>query len=494
MKLYLNSEYYLKQDSGRVLLLTLDNLRAKEEFVECIIHPIHAMILSFFNGVELEEGVYNAAKYLNIDELKIRSFICGLIENDKPVGVKLKNRATSVFPTRTLVFRKGNSFNYNPDDFKYDELDIRIKRHLTPTMITFMATTKCATDCIYCYADRSRKNAIVDSDTIIKTIQEARELNVVQFDVIGGEFFLYRDWKKTLKELYKNNYNPYVSTKIPLDEKTILDMREVGMKDIQISLDTLLSSNMQKILRVGSPYHDKMLITLDLLNKYNVDIKLHTILTEYNSSVEDMKSIFNCIKDKCNVSLWKIDVASSTLYKAKDIFSSIKIKRDKLEDIAIYFDSLKKCDMQFKIVSGDLKDIKRLSVNELLTEEKNRFYTKNRQVFCSGNDSSLFILPDGQVTICEELYWKPQFIIGDITKQSLNEIWNSAKALGLYYLKQSRIQPGSPCKTCNIFDKCRTELGGVCWKEIIKAYGDSNWDYPDPHCPQAPKVKRDIYV
>ena len=60
----------------------------------------------------------------------------------------------------------------------------------------------------------------------------------------------------------------------------------------------------------------------------------------------------------------------------------------------------------------------------------------------------LFVLPDGKVTICEELYWHPKFIVGNILEQSLNDIWNSEAALNLYYLNQSKISDESPCKTC----------------------------------------------
>lgn len=63
----------------------------------------------------------------------------------------------------------------------------------------------------------------------------------------------------------------------------------------------------------------------------------------------------------------------------------------------------------------------------------------NERSVCAGNYLQLFILPDGNVTICEELYWHPKFIVGNILEQSLNEIWNSKAALNLYYLKQSDI-------------------------------------------------------
>lgn len=38
---------------------------------------------------------------------------------------------------------------------------------------------------------------------------------------------------------------------------------------------------------------------------------------------------------------------------------------------------------------------------------------------CSALNSHLFILPDGKVTICEQLYWNPRFIIGDAKKSGL---------------------------------------------------------------------------
>jgi hypothetical protein len=36
-------------------------------------------------------------------------------------------------------------------------------------------------------------------------------------------------------------------------------------------------------------------------------------------------------------------------------------------------------------------------------------------VRCSALNNYLFILPDGKATICEQLYWLPQFLIGDVS-------------------------------------------------------------------------------
>lgn len=35
---------------------------------------------------------------------------------------------------------------------------------------------------------------------------------------------------------------------------------------------------------------------------------------------------------------------------------------------------------------------------------------------------------------------------------------------------------------------------GVCWKTVLMAYGESNWDFPDPRCPKAPLPFNEIYI
>ena len=120
-------------------------------------------------------------------------------------------------------------------------------------------------------------------------------------------------------------------------------------------------------------------------------------------------------------------------------------------------------------------------------------FIENR-VLCTANYSHLFILPDGKVTICKQLYWNSKFIVGDILESSLAEIWTSDKAKYLYNLPQKDISDESSCKTCKVYTICRQQSGGVCWKEVIAAYGTDKWDYPDPSCPHAPNIYNDIYL
>ena len=111
---------------------------------------------------------------------------------------------------------------------------------------------------------------------------------------------------------------------------------------------------------------------------------------------------------------------------------------------------------------------------------KRKFFSRS---YCSGPFSSLFILPNGKVTMCEELYWYPKFIVGNILEQPLNDIWNSEAALNLYYLKQSKISDDSPCKTCKDYEACRIPKQ-VCYRDIVRKHVTKHWDYPDVNCPK----------
>jgi radical SAM protein with 4Fe4S-binding SPASM domain len=110
------------------------------------------------------------------------------------------------------------------------------------------------------------------------------------------------------------------------------------------------------------------------------------------------------------------------------------------------------------------------------------------RAFCTANRHGFVILPDGRVTVCEELYDHPEFIIGDLKRQSVMEMWNSPEALALLHPDQAAV-PEGPCGGCEVFDECNS-YKGRCWRDVLKSYG---WDkpyYPDPRCPWAPAGNR----
>ena len=106
---------------------------------------------------------------------------------------------------------------------------------------------------------------------------------------------------------------------------------------------------------------------------------------------------------------------------------------------------------------------------------------------CTANMKHCFILPDGKVTICERLYWNPLFIIGDLSNNSLSEVWNSDKAHNLYFKTINEINSSSFCKKCQGREECFTKKKR-CWVDIVNTWGN-NITYPDPICINSLKQK-----
>jgi len=80
----------------------------------------------------------------------------------------------------------------------------------------------------------------------------------------------------------------------------------------------------------------------------------------------------------------------------------------------------------------------------------------------------------------------PRFITGDLTTQSIEEVWNSPRALELAFPKKENFRDASFCKKCSIFADCY-QYHNKCYVDVIKGYGDENWDFPDPRCKFAPE-------
>ena len=143
-----------------------------------------------------------------------------------------------------------------------------------------------------------------------------------------------------------------------------------------------------------------------------------------------------------------------------------------MEIVAQYLHGIKK-NSPFFIESGGVEKnvIKSIYTKENETENLNKFLSRN---ICTGNYSHMFILPDGNVTICEELYWNPHFIIGNVNEHGIEQIWKSEKALALYNIKQDEHPKESSCNSCMIYNKCRIPKQ-ICYRDIIRKYGEEKW-------------------
>lgn len=264
-KIYiLNPAYIIRKDEYRVALYT------KEGVNECstpawssFIHPTQAMIFSFFTHQRsLKENVELISNFLNKNGEDVKRILRPFIENEMYLQGKWKD--TSIyFPKNMLVNtdklnEKYNFLEISPREFLRKQIELESKRHYrAPLDITIMLTNKCVTQCKYCYADTATcVKKTIETSRLLEIIKQASDLNMRHVNLIGGEVFLHPDWPIILKALVDHDLAPqYISTKVPITEKIIEQLKYTGYTNpVQISLDANSSDILEDSLMVNRNY------------------------------------------------------------------------------------------------------------------------------------------------------------------------------------------------------------------------------------------------
>lgn len=487
-----NPAYGLQNDWTKIYMFDNPNINRWEMDIESdftnIIHPIHALIFSVFDGINNSKKCINKlSKLFTLPYEKIDQLIEPFINNKTGIINTLSGIQYKI-PKNVIVENvSGHKRKYKPEDFivENSNLEIKFERHHYPLNIIFVTNFSCVTDCIYCYANRKAQYTPMTIKRIVEIIKEASYLNIRSFDLTGGEVFLYKHWKLLLKTLAQYGYKPIISTKIPISLSIIKELKNMGYDQLQISFDTLDSQKLCLSLNVASDYNKKMLETIQNLESEGINVKIHSIITNFNSDLNNIKAFIEKLNEFKNIRLLTFTVAERSHFKDEIVYFKYRVKDEILVEIKDYIEAQKSKKLNF-----ELRFSRYRTKEDYFCTDTSKF---NERARCSANVDSCIILPDGKVTICEELYWHPKFLIGDLTKQSLTEMWNSSDALALYSLNPEVISNNSRCKECADLTNCHQEKG-VCWKLILQAYGDQNWDYPDPRCPKSPKEMNVFYT
>lgn len=487
----LNHFYKIRHDLKRSHVYAPDYVDSKfANFVHIgwvsTIHPQLAMILSFFSKPkELDEIENEVAYFLDIPKDK-SSYLLGLLINNVDDFV-LEYKEYKFLLPKNLIIESDQQFvfpacHYVPELFSYNELDFsQIRFYTAPLTAVFMVNNTCTTDCIYCYANKKNKCELIDFARLTEIIKEAHKLGLKKISLDGGEVFLYKYWKELLSLLYKYDlFDHFISTKVPITEKDIIEIKKYDII-LQISLDSINYEVANKILNVNESYMRRLKDTITLLDIYGIKFQIATVLTRYNGNINCLNELHSFLSQFENLQSWSIRLAFKSLY-SKEGFDAIKIDRDSIQTIDIWLNELKKTSPLN--IKWDFKG----ETKYFQGESGSRSFKGAR---CSANYSNIFILPDGLVTICEQLYWKPNYLIGDLKTQSIEEVWTSPQALKLAFPKRSYFRTKSICSSCTIFDECMS-FPNRCIADIIKGYGEENSDYPDPRCNKAPDFIYDL--
>jgi len=491
----LNPAYKFKADKKRCVVTNNNSLFMPRKWeqqnnistpISWAVHPYIAYIFSFFDGTEtFERTLSKLADNTGLPKDELLPTIMLFVENKERMIVPNKEFGACSLPKKFLIKKTDEMSARKPFVFDIEEMlsniDMKSTRQYIPTNMTLMVNNNCLTDCVYCYANTAhRVEKHLSFERIKELIAEASHLGMNDFEIGGGDFFMYKYWRELLPELVKHEYMPYISTKYPITKEIIEIIKQYPIPGIQLSLDTVNNDEIKKMLNVNDGYLDKVKRGIEMLNEAGIEICVKPVITKYNDSKESVTNLLKYLVQFEMVKTINIAPGSYSIYKPFTFGTTLKTIEE-IKEIANGF-SKENPSISIKITGAN--------PYETIEQREKKFPNRG---LCSGNTSSFYALPDGKVTLCEQLYWHPFFIMGDLSKQSIMEMWNSEKALKLWNFSQEEVKESSPCKTCKDFEECRRGRGN-CWRFAIAAYGEENYDYPAPNCPLAPEVTRPYFT
>jgi radical SAM protein with 4Fe4S-binding SPASM domain len=493
-KYVVNPAYKFKEDYLNVIITNnntarYDNDDHREDitsFFAWRTHPDLAYQLSYFDGSRTLDDIARIfSTRLNIGKEEFLATVRPCICNEDSVLIPVHQQhwvpipKNFLIPNTTGILRKDLLAKVNIPFIRknYDLSEVRLR---VPNNMTFMLNTTCATDCIYCYADRPKIQRPLPFSRIQTLLEEAYNLEIPYVDVNGGDFFVYPYWREMLIEMLKYDYMPTISTKCPLDESMVKTLRNLGVNKIQLSIDSVNPQEMCQMLNVKKNYMEKVLNGLHLLDKAGLNITIKPVITKYNDSEKSVNDTIDLLTTFKNVRSISFTPAEFSQFKVGKSYFSTRDQLTRLETIVEQRN--RDCDTELYFLGYE----KQQSV------EQRKECFPHRSI-CTGNVHGFFILPDGKVTLCEQIYWHPFFILGDLKRQSIMEMWNSELALSKWNFSQDEVRETSPCKRCEDFETCRRGLGN-CWRLAISAYGPESYDFPSPDCPKAPPVPDNFYI
>lgn len=490
----LNPDYCFKKDIDRILIYSKRRIRfnASEDWRSSL-HPYHAQILAFFTSPEpFERKISALASHFNQPAETI-SQLLEPYRNNPDIFFTEWNGSIVRFPRRILIPLEevgeinDNTYSFTAEDLNVSgEIDLdtrRIKKG--PHGILWMWTNRCGTRCLYCYADTFTKNKELSTRRMLELFEEAKQLKVEHTDIIGGEIMLRPDWDQLLTWLVENDMPPgFISTKLPVTPLIADKLKASGFKGLfQVSLDSLDDKSLSTLVGAKPGYARRMKEGLEMLKEIPVRVQVNTVLTSLNIDKRQINDMFTYLNDRGDLEKWELRVPDVSIYTT-DTFMRNRAKRKQLEELRAY-------------VSEELTPKSSIPIffNDDALNYKYRCTSPEEPCFkegaCGYLSERIFVLPDGKVSTCEQLYWQPQFIIGDLSHQSIEEVWNSEAARKLYEADSSLYRDSSPCRQCKAFEECN-KAKRRCVVKVLKAYGQDKWDYPDPRCILAPEFKSEL--
>jgi len=307
-----------------------------------------------------------------------------------------------------------------------------------PVVVQWLVTRLCNRGCIYCYQGATPSARATDSSIsaqrVRQILQEAARLGASGFYITGGEPLLREDIYDLLIFSLELGMEPKIITKQRIPAEAVERLADAGLRRIALSIDSVDPAVAATMTRVRT-YARDILGTVQRLVDRGIEVEARTVLT-----TENLATLPRTLAelDRLGVRWIRIDRYEPNFERHSDALlpseDQMAWAGERIED--------------FRAAGGGLEVTLR---DPLQAGAVDDFETDI--VVCNNGIAHLLFLPDGKVSRCDKPLPGGEMVVGDLTRQSVFEVWNSPRMLAS--LKPPReLYRDTLCFDCEQFDLC----------------------------------------
>ncbi len=412
------------------------------------LHPLSATTIALFNGKRLDSEVVDIlTKDLNIPRERAEWIVEGLavryrqylLPRDEALGMSANN------PNETL----------DPMQFVFRPETWEVPRRLpVPARMTWLVTQYCNRHCIYCYANAKKADSALDATIsgarMKELMDEAAELGVCGLLLTGGEPMIRSDILDIIEHGLSSNIEMLLSTKHELGEDTIRRLKIYPHFRLQLSFDSPDEQTADRL--TASPgFWRKTVDTLERLAKHRVPTVVAAVLTSLN--IHHAASLVRFLHQFGVKTINFAAYGYSTGRHHDSLFvDPSDWERSYSEVMAVYE------EIKGKSAPAEVPEVLMGPTNESVLdldfeEAKPIAKTITRASFCGQGRSLLAIRYDGAAILCDHMPDVPELVYGDLSYQSIMDVWNSEKLRKLFD-PDRRLYAGTDCEKCDHYTGC----------------------------------------
>lgn len=401
----------------------------KESETYFSLNPIYSFLMASCNGYKTEHDLRTIVKEgFGYEKEKTDKIFKGFLNLCKPF--------LDITPEPHDIKER-----YSPFDFLYELKGIpAVHRLRSPVQVNWLVTYRCPYDCVYCCIPitpaNSPKDGEMTTDEGFAFLEDCVNTDVTDLTFHGGEPFLRPDLPDFIKYLVEHDIWVKTSTKLPLGNQLLKRLRDSGLQQLQISIDSPAAQIATDMVGGIPNYLKKAFRNIKRLQEYGIEPTGNAVVTSRN-----IKGIPKLVRMLADAGVRDISLSSliRSYYKPVDhLFPSV-------EEIVQLHEDLKEME-------PDLPEDMEIDLPDRM-DPRDGALCDSVAATCAGGKLGIVIAPNGDASICDRLLTFRGAIVGNVNQSTIQEIWDG-KALDRFVNPKIEDYQESTCGACSGFDGC----------------------------------------